>query len=131
MRHTLYTCDRCGRQLREDEMVTSMNPQIFNQKDVDRVEPLAPPDPIRSFEEHDFCLECLLNILTYAITAPKGKPAEKPEAKAKTKPAEKVDVGKIGALYMAGWSAKEIADELQCSEGTVYYHLKRIKENDA
>ena len=127
MRHTLYTCDRCGRQLREDEMVTSMNPQIFNQKDENRVEPLAPPDPIRSFEEHDFCLECLLNILTYAITAPKGK--EKPEAKAKA--SEKVDVGKIGALYKAGWSAKEIADELQCSEGTVYYHLKRIKENDA
>lgn len=106
-------------------MVASINTQIFNQKDEIQIEPLSPPDPIRSFEEHDFCLECLLNILTYAITAPK----EKLEAKAKA--TEKVDVGKIGALYKAGWSAKEIADELHCSEGTVYYHLKRIKENDA
>lgn len=46
---------------------------------------------------------------------PKPKPAPKPG----------VDHGKIVALYKAGWKIPQIADEVGCSQQTVYNHLAK------
>ena len=62
------------------------------------------------------------------------KEPEKPKPKKATKTKEKrkdefkqkkVDVGKLWALWDAGWSVAKIADELRCSENNVRYHLGR------
>ena len=62
------------------------------------------------------------------------KEPEKPKPKKATKTKEKrkdefkqkkVDVGKLWALRDAGWSVAKIADELRCSEKTVYYHMSK------
>ena len=39
-----------------------------------------------------------------------------------------IDAGKLLALHKAGWKAPQIAEELKCSEATVYNYLKKCKE---
>lgn len=52
--------------------------------------------------------------------------ADKPtEPKPKRKRTKKTDHGKICACYKAGWPVKEIAKEVDASEGTVRYHLQK------
>jgi len=57
---------------------------------------------------------------------PEEPPEPEPEEKPKRKPPARktVDAGKICALYKAGWSVKNIADEISCSEATVINKLK-------
>ena len=44
--------------------------------------------------------------------------AEKPKRR-------RLDTGKIKALADAGWSAQQIADEMNVSMQTIYYHLNK------
>ena len=53
------------------------------------------------------------------------KPEPKPK-KAEPKPRKKVDKGKIGALYKAGWDILKIADEMRCDKSTVYKTVKEL-----
>ena len=50
------------------------------------------------------------------------QPAKSPEKK------PKLDTGKMIALRNAGWTVKDIAGELKCSEATIYNHLKKKGE---
>ena len=62
---------------------------------------------------------------------PKQEEPKKAETKAKpkaTKKAQPIDKGKIGALRKAGWAIAEIADEMKCSNATVYKVLNELKE---
>lgn len=43
--------------------------------------------------------------------------------KIKPKP---VDKGKVGALYKAGWTVAKIADEMRCSQSTIYKIIKEM-----
>lgn len=57
---------------------------------------------------------------------PKPKKTNKTKQKRKDEfKQKKVDVGKLWALRDAGWSVAKIADELRCSEKTVYYHMSK------
>lgn len=47
------------------------------------------------------------------------------QIRGKAKESTKLDHGKILALYKAGWTAKEIADEMRCTTASVYQHVKR------
>lgn len=38
---------------------------------------------------------------------------------------QKFDKGKMMALRRAGWTVKAIADEMKCSEATIYNHMKK------
>jgi len=61
-----------------------------------------------------------------AKTEPDPKPkATKPKTDTKTKKRQPFDVGKLGALRKAGWSVSKIADEMGCSEATVYTYMKK------
>lgn len=40
----------------------------------------------------------------------------------------RVDGGKIIALYKAGWKVAKIADEMRCNPQTVYNHINKWKE---
>ena len=55
---------------------------------------------------------------------PQKKPEEKPAKKAA------VDKGKIIVLHQAGWSCRDIAEDVKCSESSVYYVLKEYKQNE-
>lgn len=62
---------------------------------------------------------------------PKQEEPKKAETKAKpkaTKKTQPIDKGKIGALRKAGWAIAEIADEMKCSNATVYKVLNELKE---
>lgn len=54
---------------------------------------------------------------------------DKPKAEAKPKPAPKkrkpFDTGKMKALLDGGWPVAKIADEMGCSVGTIYDHMKK------
>ena len=53
--------------------------------------------------------------------------SQKPEKKTKKK-RNKVDYGKITALYKAGWSQKKIADEMGVTPTSISMALKRYKD---
>ena len=40
----------------------------------------------------------------------------------------KVDVGKVIALYKAGWSMSQIADEIGCTNSVITYHVNKAIE---
>lgn len=44
---------------------------------------------------------------------------------AEPKPTKSIDHGKLVALFNAGWTVKNISDELGCSLQTVVNHLKK------
>lgn len=50
--------------------------------------------------------------------------------KAKPKKKLSLDVRKIKALRVAGWSMKKIGDELGCSESTIFNYLKKMEESN-
>lgn len=50
------------------------------------------------------------------------------QIKGKAKQTNKLDHGKILALYRAGWRVADIADEMRCTTASVYQHVKREKE---
>lgn len=63
-------------------------------------------------------------------TREEPKEAEPKEAEhieiAPKKIKRKIDKGKVGALYKADWSVAKIADEMRCSQGTIYKILKEL-----
>ena len=59
---------------------------------------------------------------TAAETKEKPEPP-KPEATNK----KQIDVGRIKALYKAGWTGKRIAEDMHIAERTVCGYLKKIK----
>lgn len=60
-----------------------------------------------------------------AVSQAMPETPEKPKALQK-----KIDVGKLRALYRAGWEPKKIADELACSVVTVRNYMRKIDEDD-
>lgn len=57
---------------------------------------------------------------------PEPKEAEHIEIAPKKIKPKPVDKGKVGALYKAGWTVAKIADEMRCSQGTVYRIIKEM-----
>lgn len=53
----------------------------------------------------------------------KAEPIKIDPKKIKPKP---VDKGKVGALYRAGWNVAKIADEMRCSQSTIYKIIKEM-----
>ena len=59
-----------------------------------------------------------------AVMETKEKP-EPPKPEATNK--KQIDVGRIKALYKAGWTGKRIAEDMHIAESTVCGYLKKIK----
>ena len=58
----------------------------------------------------------------------KRKSSEKKKAEKTSGKNQHYDRGKVAALTKAGWSVKQIADELGCTDNTVRYIQKKNKE---
>lgn len=56
------------------------------------------------------------------VTVADPEPEKKPKNKAVPKG---LDHGKIIALRKAGWSVAKIADEMQCTQASIKYHLDK------
>lgn len=56
-------------------------------------------------------------------TPKKAVPAQKPAKKREL--VSRIDHGRIVALRTAGWTVKAIAEDIGCSEQTVYNHLQK------
>ena len=63
-----------------------------------------------------------------AVMETKEKP-EPPKPEATNK--KQIDFGKMKALRNAGWSMKQIAEEMQLAPSTVCEHLKKMEEGNA
>ena len=55
----------------------------------------------------------------------KKEPYKKPGKKGRGSEQKKLDTGKILALHMAGWNALAIAEEMRCSQASVYRVIKQ------
>lgn len=70
----------------------------------------------------------------FAVAEEEQNAAAEPEEKEPEKPKEKkqkVDHGKIIALYRAGWNISSIALECTCSTQTVRNHIEAEEKNDS
>lgn len=117
-------CDLCHKEITGD-----IHKIGFGVVQEDRVET---DEELESIEQDmDFCSGCVRKIadsirsrtIGQAAAEPKQKsvPAPKPTAKKK----KTVDAAKVWSLADAGWKAQAIADEVSCSDQTVYNILKR------
>ena len=59
----------------------------------------------------------------------RGKTNAPPKSPAGQGRKRKLDTGKMRALREAGWSYKKIADEMSCSEATVWNFFNKDKED--
>lgn len=117
MQKLIFYCDKCGELIGEDKNVA----MILDFGD-------------GSDKKIDLCPECMEKYWDLCQAFIAGKKIEvqyedeqkEPVAKskkAKGKSRVKLDLGRIGALRSAGWSVKAIAEEMKCSENTIYNHL--------
>ena len=105
MKKIIYICDKCGAEI-QDEIY-----QIG--------------------KDFDLCTDCadkFQNVLAGFLNQKEEQPKQEPKKSVKenggARHKVKLDLGKVGALYTAGWKIKEIAGEVKCSEQTVRNHLK-------
>ena len=65
------------------------------------------------------CIVLLDDVMTGKTETKPAKPKAAPK---KRKP---FDTGKMKALLNGGWTVEKIAEELDCSQATVYDHMKK------
>lgn len=119
-------CDRCGREIPGGIYYTVTACMI--------AEHLTKTE--RSF---DYCESCGTKVITGLEKAVETKdapadPEESPkQAEGKKKggrPKQKLDLGKVGALYKAGWTIAKIADEMSVGSSTIQRALAQIQEEN-
>lgn len=124
---TMRLCDRCGREITGGIYYTVTACMI--------AEHLTKTE--RSF---DYCESCGTEVIaglgkTRASSVTAADPEESPK---QAEPAEgkkkggrkkiKLDLGKVGALYRAGWTIAKIADEMGVGSSTIQRALAQIQE---
>ncbi len=121
-------CDRCLREIHPAQ-VNRIGYVAINWRTIE-TDDLEDGNP---FERCDFCPDCMKEIEEFIrmcppIPVPAPDPEQKPAAAAdKKKPGKKpLDKGKIGALYDANWTMKDIASEMNCSEERVRQILHEL-----
>lgn len=115
-------CDLCHKEITGD-----IHKIGFGVVQGDRVET---DEELESIEQDmDFCSGCVRKIADSIRSRTIGQAAAEPKQKSVPKPVVKkkntVDAAKVWSLRDAGWKAPAIADEVSCSEATVYNILKR------
>ena len=126
-------CDRCGTELRDhNNKVTIEKTDLYGDTREDLTEKMTPVG------ELDLCGECaealaeaVLQFCRKEGKAKKRVATSQPEQEEKAKRPRMVDAGKIRALHAAGWTVKDIAGEMSCSEVTVYKALNKKKDSSA
>ena len=125
-------CDKCGAEIKKDPIRLNMTYVDVMTGDIE--------DPITSREqrERDYCELCARSILDYAEkkaivvvehpTIKTKKTEVKEPEEDQSKPKKKLDIGKIMALKKAGWSAADIAEELETTAQSIYSAVHTYKK---
>lgn len=128
-------CDICSREIRPGGFATSdlIRAKFFGYDEKNRIFGEA-------LRELDLCTKCYKKIIRETKEmkeiAKTEKEPEKPAKAEKEKPKpldpeeKKIDDGKIWALAHAKkpWTMEQIAEEMGIPKSTVYYHLKKMRE---
>lgn len=113
MRKTMFYCDRCGKLIENTAYALAVH---YYDKNGDTDQD----------EGAELCFDCY-NIVDKAIAdlikPPKQKEPIKHEKPHGGQNKARLDLGKIVALRMAGWSLEKIGDEMGCSAQTIANHL--------
>lgn len=123
MRKTVFYCDRCGRQI--DAEVYQIGTRFLNAEEGTEID---------SENLAELCMDChneTEEMTTWMILHPEihfdgGRQItpQKPKDPKKQGNRKQIDLGKIAALYNAGWSVRNIAAEMHCAEQTIRNHLQ-------
>lgn len=122
MKKTLYICNRCNRQIKTEG--TRIIPHFF---DTASGEMLGEVD-IPSNDTH-FCLNCTKKMMEEILALPEGEKAMDGmqgavEQNNSPKKRMRLDTGKVMALHEAGWSNKQIAEEMRVTERQIYQCIR-------
>lgn len=110
MKKIVYICDKCGVEIQNE----TYN-QMPNEIDLCARCQVAFSDLLEKF---------LLGDLDKLLTEPEPeKPKKGVKGNGGARHKVKPDLGKVGALYAAGWTVKQIAEEMNCSDQTIRNHL--------
>lgn len=107
MRQTICTCDRCHKTIKGKTFKIQIDSGFF-------------VNPFENFGKYDFCESCTADIqiaIKDCINMTQDKVDE-----------SRIDDGKVMALWNAGWSLENIADEIRCSIKTVQKHIREMEE---
>lgn len=137
MKKIIYTCDKCGKEINGAPI--KLVPASYDAYgDVMEIESDDLGGKVLQLQRCDFCESCFSDICMQILPdqeelqEDEEGEEETPEAlENKPKKGGKMtplDTGKIKALFLAGWKAPQIAEELRCSEPAVYRHIRLMRE---
>ena len=113
----IIKCDRCQKDISKQQHIGYVN--------ADWADPVTGElEGNRAFEGWDFCEDCMKEITDFV----RMKPALPKSGGGTVKQETKIDTGKIKALAKAGWTTKQIAEEIGCSLPTVRKYLDNKEE---
>lgn len=140
MKKVIYICDACGKQI--DGMPIKLMPCQYDQYGEIAIIPADDlEEKARKIEANDYCADCFRSACYMLDPEETEEPEELTDEEEeeicdrientpkKSGRYPQLDVGKIKALYNAGWKATEIAAEMKCAESAVYRHLKNMRES--
>lgn len=107
MRQTVITCDRCHKTIKGKTFKVQ----------IDRC---LSVNPFENYGKYDFCESCIADI-QHAIKDCIDMTQDKVDEC-------KIDDGKVMALWNAGWTLENIADEFRCSVKTIQKHIRLRNE---
>lgn len=113
MRETkiIVKCDKCGTEITSEEI-----PSLFAATTGRESGGVLADHPDRA--RFDLCKKCMERVQTFIISGEAVADPEQEEPKRKYK--RNPDLGKMKALYEAGWDYKKISEEMQLPYSTVY-----------
>lgn len=129
MKKTVVICDCCGIELNGEEQGVQIVVQYSNPQSESML-----PKWSMELPKKDFCPECAQQFVHYLLGTKErvsSSPAAKGEEEQEIKRRTKIDVGKVLALKKAGWSVKNIAEEMHVSTPAIYNVLAKKEKKEA
>ena len=142
MRELIIRCDHCGKVIEGNPYKVCLE-QIDRETDDYSIEQTEDQKKVR---EMDWCENCFRNLtaflldtshkllvaspVTQGATASLKNTEETPvpDASGGAQKRTKIDMGKLKALFEAGWKVKDMAVEFGVSEQAIYLRLKQLQE---
>lgn len=129
MKRISWTCDVCGKEIKEDEPLLRIEAYGIDHKSeepTDTFRILGEKEGGSPVELCESCVEDYFAVLFQDIRAAKAKKKEQEKKERKTEVKLPLDTGKIRVLYEAGWNPRQIAGELKVSDETIRNRLKEL-----
>lgn len=121
MKKVVYFCDKCGKEISAGSTGYQIVTKVFDHNG----------EISDELEGAELCEECYLEldelIAKFMTHIRPVEAAAEPKEKKTRKKRVELDLGKIGALWKAGWSIRKIAEEMKVSEPTIKARLEEME----